>query len=351
MKTNTILLLALGGGALYAFSKKKDTPLSSAAIASSEAVNAAAQAAPKNDAAKAAAREVQAQSKHIMSALLPNAVKGLSDDIQVGKVNPEPRPIRPIDIALSNHYGPFSPKNPPSPKQFAILYSVSPASAKAALPAGTAQSYLKAITADPGLVALAKESDAQKRVYNLLSLLSPNEQRAFAANCAYRSLPYLDLPPLKGTAARKLGGEIVAAAIARAEGKITAEQLEKLTKPKIAALHEIAAKAKAPAFAISTIRGLESVALSVPAAYSAEARKAVQYSNMVLSMKLNRKAAIEFNQEVASYMAKGTQHLNLPGNKGKSAAQVAEEAAEKARRKGAQEFDSEAIEKLLKKAM
>lgn len=343
MKTKDLLLLVGGGAILYSLGKKKDSPATSAVIASSEAINAASQAA-KGD-ANATAREAQAQAKRIMTALIPShTVKGIVQSYRVGAT-------KPFDLAISSNYGPFSPKNPPSPKQFAILYAVSPASAKSVIPAGTAQSYLKAIQADAGIFALAKETDAQKRIYNLLSLLSPNQQREFAANCAFRALPYLEQPPLKSTAARKLGGEIVQASIARAEGKISAEQLEALTKPKIAALNELATKAKAPAFALSTIRALEACALSAPAAYSGEARKAVQYSNMVLSMKLSRKAASEFNQEVAQYMAKGTQHLNLPENAGKSAAQVEKELMEKARRKSAQEFDSEAVEKLLKKAL
>lgn len=341
MKTENLILLAVGGGLVLAMSKKKDSPATNAVVASTEAISAAAQ----SGGADAVKKEMKAQTNELMSTVLPgSSVRGIVRSFGVGQIAANPPMTKPIDLAMSANYGPFSPKNPPSPKQFAILYAVSPASAAAAMPAGTATSYIKAITADAGLFALAKETDPQKRIYNLLSLLSPNQQRVFAANCSFRTLPILELPPLNGTSARKLGSEIVSAAIARAEGKMTAEQLDAIAKPKIKALQDLAAKTKSPGSVLSVIRALEATALSAPSTYSVEARKAVQYSNMVMAMKLNRKAVVQFNQEVSSH--------GLPKNQaGKSAAQAAEEAAEKAGRKGAQEFDSEAVEKLLRKAI
>jgi hypothetical protein len=363
------MMILLGGGiaVLALTGKKKENAATAAMLTSNAAINAAAAAVPSGQSAAAATKEAKAQVDDIFHSVAPHGVKGIGkiykrDGVgrrfRVGAAAAAAPKTPPLKLALSEKYGPFSPKNPPSPKQFAIMYSISPTIAASTIPAGTASSYAAAIKADAGLLTLAKETDAQRRIYNMVSLLSPNDQRIFASNCSFRSLDLLDLGPMKGTGAKKLGSEIVSASIARAEGKMTAAQLEAIAKPRIKALQEIATKKGAPAFASSTIQALEATALSAPATYTAEARKIVQYSNMMQAIRMNRQAAVQFDREVSSMMARAEAAAPAAGRGAAKAtegsARAAEGAAraeEQSARKAAQEADADILQRLLRKAL
>lgn len=337
MKMGKLLPYALIGGIFFLSKKKRKIPpdLAAATLASNAAIRTAA--ARAHQSAIGAKEEMAAQLRDIVHELAPSSVQGYS----VGDANL---------IPPSDRVAPFSPKNPPLPFQFAVLYSISPDLAKHVTPESLWPTYAKGIVNNPTLLKIAEETSIEAKIINALALLSPHRQRMFAAKCAFRSAQVFGSELFDGTKAKQLATDAINTVRARADQKITAAQMEALNGPRIKQLKQISAVVGNPSYANLAIEAIEKASLTSAIATSAEEKRISHYLDMILSIEKSRAAHVTKALENARMTPKST--VKAPSGKltpsVKKGATEAAEAAEKAARNAGRKFDAEFLEKLLR---
>jgi len=321
--------LLVGGGLFFLFSqnkKRSTSDLTSAAFTSRSSLQAA-------KATSTFEAEASAQLKDLTQELTAQVVQGF----RVGEA---------ALLPPSDRVAPFSKTNPPRAYQFAVLYSISPDLAKLVTPEELWPVYAKGIVNNPTLLKLAEETNVEAKIFNSLSLLSPQRQRMFAAKCAFRSAQLFEGGVFKGTNAKQLALDAVSTIRARADQKITAAQMEALNKPRIKQLREISIRNGKPSYAELAIDSIEKASLTSPSALSAEEKRVSHYLDMLMSVEKSRAAHGALAASVKSPPMKASP--GLPSKGVTKGATEAAEAAEKAARLTERKVEIDFLEKLLR---
>lgn len=339
MKTGKLFPYMLVGGGLFFFlsrgKKKVPADLSAAAQASNAAIRAVSAAAKPHQAASAAREEALVQLRELKAELSSSAVKGIGE-VQL--------------LPPSDRMAPFSKTNPPHAYQFAVIYSISPDLAKFVTPEELWPTYAKGIIKNPTLLKLAEETNLEAKIMNVLSLLTPNRQRMFAAKCAFRAAQIFGSEAFHGTDAKKLALDTINTIRARADKKITAAQMDALNKPRLKKLRQISSVVGKPQSAELAIEALEKASITSTVATTAEEKRISHYLDMLMSVEKSKgayqAAQRELAQKAPTLPKKAPPGKFVPSAR-KSAAEAAE-AADTAARNAGRKFDTEFLEKLLK---
>lgn len=338
MDARKLFPYALIGGGLLLFSrgKKKVPPdLAAAAQASNAAIRAVAASVKPHQAGSASRQEALAQLNDLKSELTSSSVKGIGE-VQL--------------VPPSDRVAPFSKANPPHAYQFAVIYSLSPDLAKLVTPEALWPVYAKGIISNPTLLKLAEETRLDAKIMNLLSLLSPQRQRMFAAKCAFRAAQVFGTEAFHGTDAKKLAAETINTIRARAEQKISAEQMEKLNGPRLKKIRQISAVIGKPEAAELAIDAMEKASLTSSISTTVEEKRVSHYLDMLMSVEKSRGAYIAAERKLAQSAPKIPR--KVPSGKYvpsmRKGATEAAEAADTAARNAGKKFDTEFLQKLLK---
>jgi len=249
---------------------------------------------------------------------------------------------------------PFDSNNLPTPKQAAILKSVSPEAFQAAIPTKAQPVYEMIIARDSALAKLAAEKSSSVVVKNAVTLLPASMAQLHATMNAESVLGLFSSGNFKNTEMAKLANEVILATQQKVAGQMTEKQLSALVVPRLKKMNSIYLTFKGPAFVGKALAALESAVMKKTALNGATVVKALDYvKNIALLPRFNEKQVNAFFQkELDKELAKLKKGANaLPSSAAETAAKKSEaEVAQKAEAAAAKRAEAAAARKAEEKA-